>query len=418
MKKWKTAAVAASLVALLAGCASTTNNASDSSTKDVTLTYGVWSQDATMQKLIDAFEVKNPHIHVKLQVQPFGDYWTKLQVAATGGTAPDAFWMLGDHFQLYASGGQLLDLTKTIKDAKVDMSVYPTALVDMFKYQGKQYGLPKDFDTVGLWYNKALFDKAGVKYPDNTWTWATVQAAAKKLTNPKTHTYGIAAPLNRQEAFYNTIAQAGGYVLSKDGKTSGYSDAATQAGLQYWVDFIKNGSSPSLKQMTDTEAVAMFENQTVAMYYGGSFYANRFYDNKKLLPNINVAKLPTGKTDAVTINGIQNVGYSKTKHPAELSKFLLFLGGKQAAEIQADTGTVIPAYKGTQEAWVKSMPDIDAQVFLDQVPNAVLYPVSANTSVWNDEEYADLTPAWQGTESVQDAANKLAKDMNAALAKE
>jgi multiple sugar transport system substrate-binding protein len=371
-----------------------------------------------MQALIDAFEKKNPNIHVTLQVSPYMDYWTKLQVDATAGTAPDAFWMLGDKFQLYAANNQLLQLDSAIKDAKVDMSVYPKPLVNLFNYKGHQYGLPKDFDTIGLWYNKQLFDAAGVSYPTTSWTWTDVQNAAAKLTNKATGTYGIAAPVNRQEGFYNTVAQAGGSIISANGKKSGYDNPKTQAGLQFWADFVQKGESPTAAQFADTEAVAQFENGNVAMYYGGSFYANRFYTNTALRSKIDVTVLPKGAKRATVINGLQNVGYAKSKHPEELKKFLLFLGGKQAAEIQAATGAVIPAYEGTQQAWVKSMPEFNLQSFLDEVPYSVVYPVSANTSVWNAFEDSDLPAAWDGTSTVKDAADKLATQMNEALAKE
>jgi multiple sugar transport system substrate-binding protein len=419
MKKWfvtATAAVAAAV--LLAGCSTSNTGTTTADSKDVTLTYGVWSQDATMQALIDAFEKKNPKIQVKLQVSPFQDYWTKLQVAATGGTAPDAFWMLGDRFQLYAGNNQLLKLDGAIKDAKIDMSVYPKPLVKLFNYKGHQYGLPKDFDTIGLWYNKSLFDTAGVAYPTADWSWSNVQDAAAKLTDKAKGTYGIAAPLNRQEGFYNTVAQAGGSIISSNGKKSGYDDPKTQAGLQFWVDFVNKGESPTPAQFADTEAVAQFENGKVAMYYGGSFYANRFYQNKDLRPKIDVTVLPTGAKRATVINGLQNVGYSKSKHPEQLKKFLLFLGGKQAAEIQAATGAVIPAYKNTQDGWVKSMPEFNLKSFLDEIPYSVVYPVSANTAVWNKFEDDDLAPAWDGKASIKDAADKLAKQMNEALAAE
>ena len=412
-----TAIVAAATAALVTGCAATPGDGGDSG-GDVTLTYGVWSQDDTMQALVDAFEKENPTIKVDLQVNPWTDYWTKLQVGASGGTAPDAFWMLGDRFQVYAANDQLLELDDAIKDAGVDMSVYPKALVDLFNYDGHQYGLPKDFDTIGLWYNKTLFDAAGVAYPDDTWDWSDVQSAAAALTNPANGTFGIAAPLNRQEGFYNTVAQAGGDILSADGKSSGYDDPKTQAGISYWTDFIAKGSSPTLQQMADTEAVAMFENGTVAMYYGGSFYASRFYENADLRSQVDVTVLPEGEKRATVINGIQNVGYAGTKHPEELKKFLLFLGGEEAAKIQAATGAVIPAYEGTQQAWVDSMPEFNVQAFLDQVPDSVVYPVSANTSVWNDLETADLTPAWEQSESVTEASATLAGEINAALAAE
>ncbi|WP_169582058.1 MULTISPECIES: sugar ABC transporter substrate-binding protein [Microbacterium] len=416
MRKWIAGGVTAvAAVALLAGCSST-GGSGGSDGGDVTLTYGVWSQDETMQQLIDAFEAENPGITVDLQVNPWTDYWTKLQVGAQGGNAPDAFWMLGDRFQVYAANDQLLPLGDAIEEAEVDLGVYPAALVDLFTYDDELYGLPKDFDTIGLWYNKELFDAAGVAYPADQWTWDDVSTAAAQLTDADAGVYGIAAPLNRQEGFYNTVAQAGGYII-EDGK-SGYDDPKTQEGLQFWTDLQAAGVSPTLEQFADTEAVAQFENGSVAMYYGGSFYAQRFYDNADLRAKVDVTLLPEGAQRATVINGIQNVGFAGTKHPEELKKFLLFLGGKEAAEIQAATGAVIPAYEGTQQAWVDAMPEFNLQAFIDQVPYGVVYPVSADTAAWNALEDEYLPPAWNGTETVQVAADKLAAAMNDVLAKE
>lgn len=416
MRRWTAGGVAAvAALALLTGCSSTGTSGDDAG-GDVTLTYGVWSQDETMQALVDAFETENPGITVDLQVNPWTEYWTKLQVGAQGGTAPDAFWMLGDRFQVYAANDQLLPLGDAIEDAGVDLGVYPEALVDLFTYDDELYGLPKDFDTVGLWYNKTLFDAAGVAYPTDQWTWDDVSAAAAQLTDPAAGVYGIAAPLNRQEGFYNTVAQAGGHIID-DGK-SGYDDPKTQEGLRFWTDLQKAGVSPTLEQFADTEAVAQFENGSVAMYYGGSFYAQRFYENADLRAAVDVTVLPQGAERATVINGIQNVGFAGTKHPEELKKFLLFLGGKEAAEIQAATGAVIPAYEGTQQAWVDSMPEFNVQAFIEQVPDGVVYPVSADTAAWNALEDDYLPAAWNGTEPVEDVADRLATAMNDVLAKE
>ncbi|MGX1583308.1 ABC transporter substrate-binding protein [Microbacterium sp. NPDC055502] len=416
MRRWTAGGVAAvAALALLTGCSSTGTSGDDAG-GDVTLTYGVWSQDETMQALVDAFEKENPGITVDLQVNPWTEYWTKLQVGAQGGTAPDAFWMLGDRFQVYAANDQLLPLGDAIEDAGVDLGVYPEALVDLFTYDDELYGLPKDFDTVGLWYNKTLFDAAGVAYPTDQWTWDDVSAAAAQLTDPAAGVYGIAAPLNRQEGFYNTVAQAGGHIID-DGK-SGYDDPKTQEGLRFWTDLQKAGVSPTLEQFADTEAVAQFENGSVAMYYGGSFYAQRFYENADLRAAVDVTVLPQGAERATVINGIQNVGFAGTKHPEELKKFLLFLGGKEAAEIQAATGAVIPAYEGTQQAWVDSMPEFNVQAFIEQVPDGVVYPVSADTAAWNALEDDYLPAAWNGTEPVEDVADRLATAMNDVLAKE
>ncbi len=402
------------LLASLSACGSDTR--SDSGNAQAALTYGVWdkNQVPAMNKIIKAFEAQNPKIKVTVQLTPYADYFTKLQAASTGGQAPDVFWMNGPNFQLYASNGVIKPLT----DLKADTSVYPASLVNLYKYKGVQYGLPKDFDTVGLWYNKKIFDAAHVAYPKPTWTWQDFDTAAAKLSDPAKGVYAVGATLTGQENFYDTIFQAGGYVVSPDGRHSGYADPKTIAGLKFWTDLIAKKQSPSLQQMTDTAPLNMFEAGKLAMYWGGSWDATEFADNANTKSWANVTALPSGAKKATVIHGLANVISSRTKYPAQAEKFEKFLGSRQAALIEADTGTVIPAYNGTQDAWVKAHPQFDLQSYLDQLPDAVPLPVSGNTAAWNTLETNLLPKAWNGSEPVATVARQLASQMNAALAKE
>jgi len=414
------AATAVALSLTVSGCSS--GSSSGAATKDgpVTLSYGVWdaNQVPALNQVVASFEKANPSIKVKIQVTPWDQYWTKLQAAAGGGSAPDVFWMNGPNFQLYASNGMLAPISDQIKKDGLDTSVYPKALDDLYSLNGKQYGMPKDFDTIGLWYNKTLFDKAGVKYPDATWTWKDLQSAAAKLTNKSKGIYGIPAEMEGQQHFYDTILQAGGYVLSPDHKTSGYSDPATIAGLRFWTDLIKNGSSPSLQQMTDTAPLQWFESGKAAMLYGGSWSVTEFKKNAYTADKVNVAPLPKGEKQAVVIHGLANVISAKSVHADAAWKFAKYLGSKDAATVEAETGTVIPAYNGTQQAWVAASPNFDLQVFLDATAYSSPMPVSQNTAAWNTDETKYLTEAWAGRMDVATAAAALAKAMNADLAKE
>ena len=94
------------------------------------------------------------------------------------------------------------------------------------------YALPKDVDAIALWYNKELFKQAGVAYPTANWTWNDLTAAAQKLTDPAKGVYGIAAPAEDQANYDNTILQAGGQILSADGKKSGLDSPEAIRGLQ------------------------------------------------------------------------------------------------------------------------------------------------------------------------------------------
>jgi multiple sugar transport system substrate-binding protein len=389
---------------------------------EVTLTYAVWdkNQVPAMEKIAAEFTKANPKIKIKVQLTaPTKEYWTKLQTSVTGGNAPDVFWMNAPRFGLYAGEGVLLPLTDRIAKDGVDLSKFPQSLTDIYKLDGQQYAIPKDFDTIGLWYNKELFDAAKVKYPDETWTWQTMVDAAKKLTNPAKGVYGIAAPPYTQENVYDAIFQAGGEVVSADGKTSGYDNPATQAGVEYWADMIhKHKVSPTAQQMTDTEPTALFSSGKVAMFMGGSWEAVGFQKNTEIKDKVDVAVLPRGQRRAVVIHGLGNVIYAKTKHPDEAWQWVKFLGSEQAQQIQAETGTVISAYEGTAQAWVKSMPNFKLQIFLDELDYSVAYPRTRNTAAWTEDEEKALAEIWAGTKDAKAALNELATAMNADLAQE
>lgn len=408
--RWRSSVfVAAALLLSTAAC----GGGAGSGDEKVQLSYRIWDKNQlpAMQRIVDRFQATHPNIKVAIQLTASQEFWTKMQADATGGSAPDVFWMNGPHAQLYASNGILLPL-------KVNLSDYPEALSRIYNYQGTQYGVPKDFDTVGLWYNKKLFDAAKIKYPDDTWTWQSVAQAARKLTDASKGVYGILAPPFGQENYYDTIFQAGGQVISPDGKSSGYDQPATISGLRFWTDLMKAGVSPSLKSMTDTFPAQLFESGKIGMYYAGSWNAVEFAKNPTIKDDIDVTVLPQGTKRAVVIHGLANVAYAKTKHPKEATEFLTFLGSKEAADIQAETGTVIPAFNGTQDAWVKSMPQYHLSAFLDQLAYAVPFPTSKNTDAWQTQEPTILGPAWSGDKDVESAAKELAAAMNTALGKE
>lgn len=415
-KKWLATAAVVATVGLLTACSTPSAESDDK----VTITYQVWAgtQTPAMQEIAAAFEKENPNISVEVQELPWPQYWSTLQTAAQGGTAPDAFWMLAQQIRPYAAGGQLLDITDAIESEGVDLSNYPQAVLDLYDQgDGAIYGLPKDYDTNAIWYNKAIFDAAGVDYPTDEWTWEDFRAAAKAITNPEAGVWGVAAPIDYQGGYYNSIFQAGGQVISDDGTTALIDSPEAIAGLKFWTDLQADGSSPTLQQLSDTEAETQFEQGKIGMYLSGAYWALQLYNNTEMRDNIDVAPLPIGEKRATVTSGIANVGYAGTEHPEEVKKFLLFASGETAANIQAETGAVLPAFKGTEQTWMDAMPEFtNLQVFIDAAEYAVPLPVQGNAAEWQGMQAEFLTPAWNGTQSVEEAAKLYADAINKVLA--
>lgn len=423
------AAVAAATVGLTLAACSSTGGAAGSSTggassqgatldpnASATLTYAYWdqTQQAGIEKEIAAFNKLYPNIKINEDVTPWADYWTKVQTQASSSTLPDVFWMNGPNFQLYASNHKLEPITGEVSSGAIVPANYPKALVDLYSYDGVQYGVPKDFDTIAMWVNKALFKEAGVALPSADWTWDQFQSTAKQISTAlkSKGIYGAAAGMDGQTTYYDTIFQAGGYVV-KDGK-SGYDTPEAQAGIQFWTDLIASGASPSIQQLTDSTADQMFLSGKLAMYQGGSWYRAAL-TSSDIKADVTVLPLPTGKKQATVIHGVANVVAANSKNKQAAQAFQQFLAGKDAQQIQAQAG-VISAYQGMQDAFVQSIPTANLQVFVDATKYAQPLPVSANTAAWNAFE-ADLLPqAFSGARPVADVTKELAQKMNAALA--
>ncbi|MDJ0347957.1 sugar ABC transporter substrate-binding protein [Cryobacterium sp. PH29-G1] len=416
-------------LALVAALALTSCSASAASEEPITesseasISYAVWDENQVpaLEANIAAFNEIYPNIEVKIDITPWAQYWTKLQTQASGGTLPDVFWMNGPNFQLYAANDQLEPMTNLIDAGDVDPANYVEVLNELYSYDDVQYGMPKDFDTVALWYNKAILAEAGVATPDDTWTWDDFHTAAKTVSDTLADqgVYGVATGLTGgQEGYYNTILQAGGFVLSDDGTTSGYDDPKTIRGLQFWADLIADGSSPSLQQLSDTPHNAWFTSSKTAFFWSGTWSVSELAAASNTL-DLNVAPLPQDEKQATVIHGVANVVSANSPNKSAAQAFQAYLGGEEAQTLQAEMGAANPAFIGAGQAFLDSVDHFDLQVFIDEADNyAYPFPVSKDTAAWSTIENELLPQAFSGARTVEDVAGELATRMNEALAKE
>ncbi|MUT68261.1 sugar ABC transporter substrate-binding protein [Paenibacillus sp. NEAU-GSW1] len=390
--------------------------APETSGEPVTLTYAMWdaNQAKGIRTMADEFEKANPGIKIDIEVTGWSEYWTMLEAGATGGSLPDVFWMHSNEIYRYASNNMLLDLTDRLKNStKADLSKFPEGLNQIYNFEGKQYAVPKDFDTIGLWYNKTMFDEAKLEYPNENWTWDDLYKAAKALT--KDGKYGILTPFHNQEGYYNFVYQNGGTIISAD-KKSGYDDPKTIEALEYYIKFIRDGLSPEIYD--DAARGEAIQNGVAAMGFFGSWNLSGFTANEFMAKNFDVAPLPKKEKQASIFNGLGNAIAFNTKHPEEAWKFVEYLSSKEGQDRQAELGIAISAYEGAADLWVSSNTTFNVQAFVDMVKYAVIRPYSNTTAVWEDKAYEALKPAFTGKQSVEEAAKNAAKIMNESLATE
>ena len=404
------------MVMLLSLCATAAN----AETAPVTITYACWdsNQAALLQTVADEFHAANPNITIEIQVNGWGDYWTALEAAATGGSLPDTFWMHSNNIYYYGSNNQLLDLSDYIaKSDLVDLKNYPEGLNAIYNIDGKQYAIPKDYDTIALWYNKTLFDEAGLSYPDATWTWDDLRTAAKALTKADGSQYGFCAGLHNQEGYYNFVYQAGGQIITSD-KKSGYDQDATIAGVKEYFSYVWDGLSPAIYD--DAARGEAIQNGLCAMGLFGSWNLSGFASNEFMASNFDCAVLPTGPdgVQSSIFNGLGNAISATCAHPDEAWKWVEYLSSEAGQTRQAELGIAISAFNGTASAWTAAYPNFNVLCYIDMVDYAQIRPYSNQTSVWEDKAYELLKGAYAGTEDLTTACNNVASMMNDALAAE
>ena len=167
------------------------------------------AEDKAKTAQVDAFKKANPDIDVEMQILP--DFGTQIQASFASGDYPEVFNVGQFDFPTFADSGVIAAGGDMIPDQS---DIYP-GLLAAFTKDGTPYCVPKDFSTLGLLYNKDLFDKAGVKYPTADWTWQDMSDAAKKLTSGDVVGLSAAADRNRWMAFFYGN---GADLFDKDGK--------------------------------------------------------------------------------------------------------------------------------------------------------------------------------------------------------
>jgi multiple sugar transport system substrate-binding protein len=404
----------------IAGCAGTSGPAFVPDGGRASIAYGVWDADQVpaMQEVIAAFRAEHPDIDVTIQLTPFTTYWTRIQTSIVGGGAPDVFWMNAPNIAMFARHGVLMPLTDRLARDGITLAEHPPNLVELYRRDGEQYGVPKDYDTISLFYNRELFDRAGVPYPDESWTWQHVLDAAAEIRDPARGVYGFSAGLDRQRNLYPAIFQSGGWVVR--GTRSGFDDEATIGGLRFLTDAIDRDLAPDAMAESDTRAREQFQGGKIAMYNGLPNDSNATYEDPEVRARTGVAVLPRGARRGNVIHGLANAVNARTPYPDAAYEFVKFMAGRTTGEIQGRSGTILPSYAGTQQAFLDSKPEFRMQSYIDQVPDATAYPATVTTMTWERMQLQVLGPSWigAGARPVEESARQLADEMNVVLTKE
>lgn len=380
------------LAGVLSGCEGSGNsggNKSDEgsgnavSDKKVDLTLTMWGSEDDKQVMEQRLGIMNktyPNIQVNVLLVA-GDYDQKVQTMIAGGTPPDIM-MIAENYQVYASKNQIIPLDDLIASNNVDMNErYSEDVANIMKYDGKYYGMLDRAGAMVLFYNKDLFDQAGVAYPTTDWTQKELLDAAQKLTvkeGGKTVQWGY-YPGSWWPQWMQLVYQNGGSLFDDNTKPT-FDTPEVRDALQLLNDMsFKYGTSPTPTEIADMGNVGadpLFAQGKIAMETTG------FWNIGSL------AKVEGINWDITPVWGVTNAFFNgltittTSKHQEEAFKVIEALTTLEAQTPIIESGQDAPATKAA----------LSSDAFL----NAEYGGRKINMSAFADSRLYDqpLNPKW------------------------
>ena len=384
----KTAAVLAVLAMALTGCGGGAPSASDG---PVTLRFSWWGSDVRhkmTQQLIEAFEAENPNIKIEGEYGDWSGYWDKLATQVASQDAPDVIQMDAAYLGEYAGRGALLEL----KD--VDLSKFEQAVADAGKVEGEQYAVTAGINAQVVLANPALLSASGVALPDDsTWTWDEYNKTAAAISAASANgVYGTGAVTG--DAATNLWLRQHGKTLFTDDGELGFDENDLKGWYEYQADMRDSKAAPPASVTTE-DATASVDQQGLSTnrYAMAWYWSNQLAALSKASGQaLEIHRPPSTDGSAASAEQYYKSSQfwsasSRTKHPAEVQKFIDFLSNNvEAGKIAlADRG--IPANSEVRSAIADKLSPADAATakFIDEIADelgdAVPVPPAGSSAV-------------------------------------
>lgn len=429
----------------LTACGAGEKDTGSSAGGTVTLRYAMWDevQKPPIEQSLREFEKANPTIKVQVELNNWNDYWSKLQTQLAGRSAPDVFWNHVAYFPKFSKQGVLTDLAPLITRDKLDTSAFDPKLAEGWKVDDQVYGLPKDWDTIGLFYSTKALKDAGMTPADlgglewnpadgGTFVKAlqklTVDESGKRAGEPgfdpkKIKQYGLAmqAPTGQQD-WWNFALQNGCKLQDKPwGQWTIDQPSCVQA-IQFVQDLrlkyhvavpaaVTNPpNGPSLDQVAGRGEAA------TAM--DGSWML-RAFDTALPSGGFGVADLPGGPIGKGSVyNGLTEALYAGTKHPEEAWKLVKWLASEPHQKAVAQAGAVWPGIPALNEVFAEAWKakGVDVTGFKKAAEGTTMgYPLTEAADTYNVKALDVFNQVWLGRMTAQEAATSINNEANAAI---
>ena len=331
------------LVALLGG--------RTAAAEQVHLTWFMWSgtepEVVAWKHVAELVTQKYPDITVEFQTTSFPDYWTKLPTLAVANKLPDIVSLQSLRSPGFAD--LMVSLDERIKADNFDIDAFDPSIVKGLSRNGKQFALPYDFGPWVIYYNRDMFEKAGVPLPQPGWTEADFMRDAKALTKEGTFGFAVSEP----DAFMVFARSKGAHYLDAKGQLDLNNAGMKNAFAQYVALVSKDKVAPLLPAsgvQSSSVANGRFTSGNAAMYVDGPWQVLNI--RKKVNFTVGMAPVPVREAGSITLSAGSGFGISTTSaHKDDAWKAIQVMTGPEAEQYLAEAGRAFAARKDFQKYW-------------------------------------------------------------------
>lgn len=299
-------------------------------------------------------------VKIEQQSVPAAQVMTKALRMASSKSLPDVLQLDASEMPTFAEAGGLIPL----EDLGLTTTDIPRGIVNFGSYEGTYYGAARTVNTLALFYNKDILDKAGLEVPA---TWAEMRSTAKELTQGKR--YGLALSAGGAE---DGVFQFTPFMWSNGGDETKLDSPQVAGALDYWKGLLKDRSlSKSTVNWTQADVNDQFMAGNAAMMINGPWQVETLNSKKGL--NWGIAQIPVPKAgdDSVGPLGggiltVPNTGDSTREKMS--AKIIGCMAGEQEQITYALNSWMVPANEKAAAVWRKKVPELAA--LSDQVATA------------------------------------------------
>jgi len=409
-----TALVATTAAATLAltGCAAAAGEGSGEGSGGGTVELELWTgftggDRAAYEALVEEFNATHEDIQVSMEVQPWDTIAQTLPAAWATGQGPDLATPNFDPNVIaeYLETDSLLALDRTGDgETEINVDQLAPAAIDAFTVEDELFAVPANIATLQLYYNRALFEAAGIEPPT---TADEFRQTAQELTGDGV--YGLSIAERETIQMWPILQWLGGADIVDDAGCSVLDDDASVQSLTAWAGLVEDGVAPV--GLTGAESDALFSAGEAAMQLNGP-WAAAGYEEAGI--DLGVAPVPTGVDGEVTLGSTVPLAASaRTEHPEEVQEFMAWWTGRDAQrQFALDSG--FPPVRTDLADDPELAANEVVSAFAAALPSARLYlPGVTGATEVDAEGYVPLIGAITRGEDVADATRTATERIDA-----